>query len=354
MNYDEIIKNAQANWDLDKLHEDSLQAKRVFNPVDDNVVITEKENYYICALLCNLSPKKIADFFYAKKNLCMTNARYVTVRDELTRIYKYAEEIIFRKTGESVKITSQTFYLWMKDLGFKNNYSPKSKITKVKRRVIIDIDELPEEQFNFILSIFRSIPGNSCIVVEEERGSIILKIETSEAGFKYIQELFETGALADLLEVPVLDVQQDAELEKTNLAVWFEDNYNFVEAVEKGWKTVAQILTNKSSQLAFRSNQVERAKKIEFGNQKIGLIINIKKINDQKISLFLGLYPVEEQIYLPENLRLIVFFDADESEEIPVNENREGFQQEIFFSPGEEFSIQTVVGEDSVTENFTI
>lgn len=205
-----------------------------------------------------------------------------------------------------------------------------------------------------MLSILRNLPGNAGIVVEVERGSIILKFETSEAGFEYIQELFETGALADLLELPILDVQQDVELEKTNLAAWFQDNYNFVEAVEKGWETVAQIFTNKNPQLAFRSNQVQRAKKIEFGNQKIGLIIDMKKLDNQDISFFIGVYPVEEQRYLPENLRLIVFFNPSESEEILVNENREGFQQEIFFSPGEEFSIQIVVGEDSITENFII
>lgn len=350
MNYDEIIKNAQANWDLDKLHEDFLQAKNLFYPDRNNVVITEKENYYICGLLHNLSPKKIADFFYAKNNLCMNNARHVTVRDELTEIYRYAEEIIFRKTGESGTVNYHTFYFWMKDLGFKKDDPPKSKEKKVSGRLIFPIHEMEEKKLEFIISILQSIPGNENMSFEVERGSIILKIETSEAGFEYIQELFETGALANLLEVPVQDVQ----LEKTNLAAWFQDNYNFVDAVEKGWETVAEILTNKNPQLAFRANQVERAKKFEFGNQKIGLIINIRKINDQEISLFFGVYPVEEQIYLPENLRLVVFFDGDESEEILVNENREGFQEEIFFYPGEEFSIQIVVGEDSVTENFII
>lgn len=134
MDYNYPKEQARANWYLDALHEEFLQAKPRLNPDKNKIKITDNEYYYICALLCNLSPQKIAIIFYGNNDECMTDSRYVRVRNDLTEIYRYAEEIILIKTDDSVTVNHHNFSLWMKDLGFKKDYSPKSKIKKSKRK----------------------------------------------------------------------------------------------------------------------------------------------------------------------------------------------------------------------------
>lgn len=204
-------------------------------------------------------------------------------------------------------------------------------------------------EFNKILE---RIPGNISIQINQiQEGSLIVYFETSPEGFEQIQTRFRTGELTQLLKMEVKDVRLDYVIvPQVNLDRWFHNN--FVEAIQEGWLTTSQILGIRRIQEAFRSNTVQRAKQIELGDRTLALILDLEKQEDQTISLFLGIYPLQEQTYLPEDLKLTVFFESGEPVELLVNEDLDGFKQEISFSPGEEFSVEVTSGDDSVTEYF--
>ncbi len=204
-------------------------------------------------------------------------------------------------------------------------------------------------EFNKILE---KIPGNISIQINQiQEGSLIVYFETSAEGFEQIQTRFRTGELTQLLNMEVKDVRLDYVIvPPVNLNIWFQNN--FAEALQEGWLTTADILGIRRLQEAFRSNTVQRAKQIQLGDRTLALTLDLEKQEDQTISLFLGIYPLQEQTYLPEDLKLTVFFESGEPVELLVNEDREGFKQEISFSPGEEFSVEVTSGDDSLTEYF--
>ncbi|MEG4322114.1 MULTISPECIES: DUF1822 family protein [unclassified Microcoleus] len=213
-------------------------------------------------------------------------------------------------------------------------------------------EKMPPDIIVEITRILEKIPGNISIQINRiQEGSLIVFFETSPEGFEQIQNRFITGELAQLLNREVRDVRLDYVIEPpVNLDTWFQNN--FIEAIEAGWLTFTEILGIRRLQESFRSNTVQRAQRIQLGDRTLALILDLEKQDEQTISLFLGIYPIEEQTDLPEDLKLTVFFDSGEPVEIIVNEDRDGFKQEIFFSPGEEFSLQVTSGEDSITEDF--
>ncbi|MEG3924013.1 DUF1822 family protein [Microcoleus sp. D3_18a_C4] len=213
-------------------------------------------------------------------------------------------------------------------------------------------ETVPPDIILEISRILERIPGNISIQINQiQEGSLIVYFETDPTGFEEIQTRFRTGELTQLLNMKVKDVRLDYVIvPPVNLNIWFQNN--FVEALQEGWLTTADILGIRRLQEAFRSNTVQRVKQIQMGDRTLALTLDLEKQEDQTISLFLGIYPLQEQTYLPEDLKLTVFFESGEPVELLVNEDRDGFKQEISFSPGEEFSVQVTSGDDSLTEYF--
>jgi|JI71714B2RNA_FD_contig_31_3633527_length_1997_multi_5_in_0_out_0_2 Protein of unknown function (DUF1822) len=183
---------------------------------------------------------------------------------------------------------------------------------------------------------------------EVKEGSVVLVLSGSQDGFEWMYYLLKSGDVTQLLGIQILDVR----LATVNLTQWFQRNFD--EAIAEGWQTLTEIFGTTKPTPAFRSHAVKRAKQIKLGDRTIALILDLEKIDDQNISLFLGIFTIEEGIHLPEDLKIVVFFESGEPVEIPVNENLEGFNQEIFFSSGETFKIQVVSGENSIFEYFSI
>lgn len=211
-------------------------------------------------------------------------------------------------------------------------------------------ETVPPDIILEISRILERIPGNISIQINQiQEGSLIVYFETEPTGFEEIQTRFRTGELTQLLNMEVKDVRLDYVIvPPVNLNIWFQNN--FAEALQEGWLTTADILGIRRLQEAFRSNTVQRAKQIQLGDRTLALTLDLEKQENQTISLFLGIYPLQEQTYLPEDLKLTVFFESGDPVELLVNEDRDGFKQEISFSPGEEFSVEVTSGDDSLTE----
>lgn len=183
---------------------------------------------------------------------------------------------------------------------------------------------------------------------EVKEGSLVLVLSGSEDGFEWMYYLFKSGQVTELLGFPILEVR----LATVNLSEWLQNN--FVDAIQKGWRSTAEIFTTKEPQLAFRSDLVQRAKEIQIGDITLALILDLREIGEQEISIIIGVYPLGEGTYLPDNLKLILNFESGEPVELSVNDDREGFHQEVSFAREEEFRLEIVVGENSITEYFVL
>lgn len=188
----------------------------------------------------------------------------------------------------------------------------------------------------------------------DEGGSTLFVCQGTKEDFDKIISLFEEEQLSELLQMTVLDVGaiDKAQLSAINLRQWFQNE--FAEAIQLGWLTIAEIFGITNTSPAFRSNAVKRSKQIQLGDRTLALILDLSTDDNQEISIYMGVYPLGEQTYLPENLHIIVFFEPGEPSPINVPSNSEGIIQELLLSPGEEFSIQLSLDDDTVTEYFTI
>ncbi|HAZ46298.1 MAG TPA: hypothetical protein DDW76_03865 [Cyanobacteria bacterium UBA11369] len=198
---------------------------------------------------------------------------------------------------------------------------------------------------------------NSDNQAEEMSDSTLFVFKGSQADFYRILSLFEEGQLSELLGVEVLDVgaideSQLVARRTVNLSQWLQNN--FTEAIQEGWQTLAETFGRTALSPAFRSNAVKRAKQIQLGDRTLALILDLAKTAEQQISTFIGVYPIGMTKYLPDHFKLILAFESGEPLEISVNDDKDGFMQEVLFSPGEHFSIQLTSGDESVTEYLVI
>ncbi|MBD1921126.1 DUF1822 family protein [Microcoleus sp. FACHB-831] len=349
MNINQLVKQVNATWKIEKICKELSEAKQVFTNSEREQTLSQKESDCLCALLCNKQPREIA-------KLLGVNPEGINV--DLSRgLYRYIETLIQSKTNEAVRIQWSNIPRLLENLGYKRSPfdPPTNGEVRAKWRLTIDIPHIHNLQLEAILDLLRRIMGNASLRVEKiEEGSIVLVFDGTQEGFEQIQELFRTGELTELLGVPVLDVQLESVIQSAtpvNLGEWFQDN--FVEAIQAGWQTIEEIFGIRTRSPAFRSNAVKRAKQIQVGDRALALILDLKQIEDGEISTFLGVYPLGEQTYLPENLKIAIFIESEEPLEIPVTKNSQGLIQELFFSSGEQFRVQLSLGDDSITEYFS-
>ncbi len=99
-----------------------------------------------------------------------------------------------------------------------------------------------------------------------------------------------------------------------NLTQWLQNR--FTEAEQGLWLTVEEIFPTK--QLTFRTANiqranVQRAKKIQLGDFKIAITLDLELIDDKEIRILLGLYPVESQTKLPKSMTAILIDSNQET-----------------------------------------
>jgi hypothetical protein len=173
-------------------------------------------------------------------------------------------------------------------------------------------------------------------------------------------ELFEEGQLSDLLGIEVLDVGAILESQLVtkpkriiNLSQWLQNN--FTEAIQAGWQTLQEIFGTTTLTPAFRSNVVKRAKPIQLPDDRaLALILDLKPAENQEISTNLGVYPIGNQTYLPENLKLTVYESGEILAELSAPSQSEGMLQPLFFLPGEQFTVELIMGDFIYREYFEI
>ncbi len=98
-----------------------------------------------------------------------------------------------------------------------------------------------------------------------------------------------------------------------------------------------------------------KKEELRLANHPIKLTVSAIKITDEKLSVFIKLYPAGEQTTLPTGIKLIVLDESGEIFDQVPNDDQEynEIQYKLKCNLGESFSITLTLGSNSITESFS-
>lgn len=153
----------------------------------------------------------------------------------------------------------------------------------------------------------------------------------------------------------------------TRLAQWFD---NFFDS---SWQAIDELLGRSPTCLDFRfrsptsrdfSNAedqaiVRRGKVIDLGMQIAGysiiLLVELRRIEDERIEVMLQVHPSGDRVYLPPHLQLIVKDRSSNARLQTQSRQSDNYiQLRLIGDPGDEFSATLALNEVSITEDFLI
>ncbi|MDY7006742.1 MAG: DUF1822 family protein [Cyanobacteriota bacterium] len=131
----------------------------------------------------------------------------------------------------------------------------------------------------------------------------------------------------------------------------------------EGWQPVEELLGNREPMMQkafrFRGSGAGVRRAIDLGNQlggiPLALMIEILPEPNQRFTVSSRVYPLQEQHFLPANLKLIVLDEMGK----PLSESRRQRDDYIQLppftaEPGDRFSLQIVLNSATVTKHFII
>jgi len=141
------------------------------------------------------------------------------------------------------------------------------------------------------------------------------------------------------------------------LSQWLEGQ--LTEAIA-GWRTIEDMFRqgffHGSVPGSFMGDVViKRAKPIHLTTDwTVALIIELKKLNNQEMSVVVRVVTTGEKPYLPEGLRLIVISESGESVEVTAHSDHDYLEQEWLYERGEQFQVTLSWNDIQITEDFTV
>lgn len=174
--------------------------------------------------------------------------------------------------------------------------------------------------------------------------------QTAPAGVLDISQL-------DSLEPLINQLPEEEQIESDGVILmdWLK------ECFEVGWQGVQELV---SPQLrpVFRATEVkqqERAKLIDLGLELAGhgvvLIITVREVEPQTVSVRAQVYPTGEAITLPPNLKLSVLTETGAVfKAVTARSDDEFIQYQFKAQQGDCFKIQVALGDVSLTEKFKV
>lgn len=144
--------------------------------------------------------------------------------------------------------------------------------------------------------------------------------------------------------------------EPIKLSQWWDETF------EAGWEALESLVTQFPLAWQYRSlptlnskPSVTRAKVLDLATiDRVALAIELQQIDNSEIEIWVEVYPLKPNIYLPENLNLSVL--DDKGSEVIKAEARttENIQVQFIADPGELFGVRVALEEVSVTESFLV
>lgn len=184
-----------------------------------------------------------------------------------------------------------------------------------------------------------------------------------ENGELPIRELCSLEEMLLQLSQPANEVKQP-----THLQQWLDNIF------EIGWETVESFLSpQQQAKFAFRSrtteqttanhqeNQilsVERGKLLDLGqhskSESIVLLVELLPTSNEEIDIWVKVYPVGSQKYLPEELQLLVLDEGGIPVIQAIARSTENLQVNFSSKPAESFSVQLILNLACFTESFLV
>ena len=145
------------------------------------------------------------------------------------------------------------------------------------------------------------------------------------------------------------------------------------QTFEAGWETIETLLSppiiayrtiawrsqNMSSDSLTAVNSdlgVERIKKfnLEPTGEQIGLLVNLQARTELEMGIGVELYPTNDQVYLPQNLQLMLLDEYGETVMQAEARSTKNIQLKFSGESGEVFSVKVALGETNIVETFVI
>jgi hypothetical protein len=137
---------------------------------------------------------------------------------------------------------------------------------------------------------------------------------------------------------------------------------------ETGWETLETLLS--PPKMAFRSRNVvsdsltpinsdlgvERIKKfsLEPTAEQVGLLVRLQPRTELEMGIEVELYPTNNQVYLPQNLQLMLLDEDGETVMQAEARSTKNIQLKFSGESGEIFSVKVALGDLSIVETFVI
>jgi Protein of unknown function (DUF1822) len=127
-------------------------------------------------------------------------------------------------------------------------------------------------------------------------------------------ELFEAGALSELLGVEVLDLgamQEPAYSISPNREAKLSHRESSLTNPLQQFQDLLDNLFNQGYRPSYRSNRADLVKTITVGQQKLNLFVQIDQLDSLEIQLFLQVRPAQAPGYLPIGLEVLLLDESD-------------------------------------------
>ena len=153
----------------------------------------------------------------------------------------------------------------------------------------------------------------------------------------------------------------DSPLKNVKLSQWFGQIF------VAGWQSIDEVLNSQLGNLAFEFRNSDLARKtgvngvklidlgVQLGGKSLALMLALSQEADEKIGILVQVHPTKNEKYLPQNLKLLLLESGKVLQEIE-SRRRDCYIQLNRFKglTGTSFSIKLILGNFSMTENFSI
>ncbi|NEO58247.1 MAG: DUF1822 family protein [Okeania sp. SIO3B5] len=342
VNYN-FYAEAQATWNVNDLIVDLEKIKKEYSRVGEGLSKFHKQ-YLLMVLVGKQLPDMVAEL---EDITSVESLRTKLSNDKRKKgIHFCLQKLLKQEIGNPQDIIFHLF-------NSKYRKQPQPPNFEKERSLLIRIpDDVSAKQLLEIENKVRAITGCPYIRVMEIRiGSIILVFKGSQFACEQMESLHKQGLLSKMLGVPIIDVEIIPS--QVNLTQWFEN------ILTSGWQAANELLTPSQLELV-RSAEIKAGKLINLQaymlSHPVVLLVNLERENDNypEVEITLRVYPTGDDVYLPPNLKLIVLSENEVFQEVTARSEDKIIQCQLEGELGEEFTVQLVVGEAVISEDFVI
>ena len=213
-----------------------------------------------------------------------------------------------------------------------------------------NIEEISEDTiFSKIEKIKELLDIEHLTLRKIEKGSIILKLQSSIKDYQKILELSRSGQLQEILGFPIENIELET-IEQTDTREWLENLFN------ADWQPIEAVLATSSLRSSITSTEssettVSKAKIISLtAEQNVAIIVHFT-LSDEEIQASLEIYPAANNAYLPEGLVIEILDEQEIALREEVESYTDSMQIPFSFEPEEQFKIRLTLENISITEN---